>query len=338
MGDQTGMRALVIGCGSIGRRHINNLLAMKEITNVVVCTKDARCVEDFRAEDKIELISSLEELDSLSSPRKKAFFDDVDFAIIANETYKHIDSAIFLAQRGLSLIIEKPISHNLEQINVLKEIAEQKGLKIFIAYNLRYLGAMKYIKKALDQKKLGTLYFAQIEVGQFLPSWRPAIDYRKCYSASSFQGGGVALDLSHEIDYMRYLFGNPSSWKVERSKVSSLEIESEDIFEGIYKFDTGFLCNIHMDYLQNVHKRQIRVVGSEGSLFGDLIRKRISIVSTDTRETVIEDEVLFDTDSTYKEELLSFIDVLKKNHEPTITLEDGVEVLRLLKDGNDQQK
>ena len=84
---------------------------------------------------------------------------------------------------------------------------------------MRFLGAVRHIKEQLAKNLLGDIYFAQIEAGQYLPLWRER-DYTESYSAHKSKGGGVALDLSHEIDYMRYLFGNPCSWKVFKTKVS----------------------------------------------------------------------------------------------------------------------
>ena len=109
---------------------------------------------------------------------------------------------------------------------------------------------MKYVKDRLSEKIIGDLYFAKIEVGQFLPLWRPDRDYRDSYSASKAKGGGVALDLSHEIDYMRYLLETPVTGKYLKARASKLEIDSDDVFEGIYRYDNNFICNVHMDYLQ----------------------------------------------------------------------------------------
>jgi predicted dehydrogenase len=332
------MKVLVIGCGSIGRRHITNLLAMEKITQVLVCTKNEQCSESFLTNSKIELITDLRNLDlPPRHGRTGASGGNIDFAIIANETHKHIDTAIYLAERGIHVFIEKPLSHDLEKVNLLRDIAEQQGVAISIAYNLRFLGAMHYIKEALVQHRIGNPYFAQIEVGQYLPSWRSASDYRKSYSASSLKGGGVALDLSHEIDYMCYLFGKPCCWKVMKSKASALEIESEDLFEGIYQYDSGFTCTVHLDYLQSAPKRQIRILGSEGSLVGDLIHKNIRIGMNGRKETFIDDERMFDIDKTYLDEVRAFIAVLEKKAEVSVTLEDGINVLRLLEDNHDRQ-
>ena len=114
-----------------------------------------------------------------------------DFALIANETCKHIDTALFLAAKGMDLFIEKPLSHNQDKMAELKKIAKRKKIKIFVGYNLRYLGAMKYVKDKLSEKIIGGSLFCQDRSWAILPSWRPDRDYRNSYSASVAEGGGV---------------------------------------------------------------------------------------------------------------------------------------------------
>jgi predicted dehydrogenase len=189
---------------------------------------------------------------------------------------------------------------------------------------------MQYIKNQINAGAIGSLYFAEIEVGQYLPAWRPSSDYRESYSASKYKGGGAALDLSHEIDYMRYLFGDPFSWKIMRSKVSDLEIDSEDLYKGIYQFSSGFLCSAHMDYIRHDKKRGINIIGSKGTLACDFINKYIKKQSNNGEISLIEDAHLFDFDESYKSELNHFIECIVKDKTPQITLDDGIEVLKLI--------
>src|SRR3989338_7683718 len=190
------MKVLVVGCGASGRRNINNLAAIDRIKSISVFTGNKDCLKEVNRKDKVTITDSLTNTDA-------------DFAVIANDTYKHIDTAIPLAERGIHLFIEKPLSHNLNKTNELREIARKKKIKIFIGYNLRFLGAMKYIREKLSEGLLCRLYFAKIEVGQYLPDWRPSRDYRNSYSASAVRGGGVALDLSHDGGYNRQFFFFP---------------------------------------------------------------------------------------------------------------------------------
>lgn len=315
------MKVLVAGYGSAGQRHVSNLVKLDKIKSILIYTKVKNCLEGLGdGREKIKIIDSLSDI-------------EVDFAIIANETHKHLDTAIFLAKNGIHLFIEKPLSHNLDRVNVLKEIVERKKLKVFVGYNLRFLGAMEHMKRLLTKGAIGDLYFAKIEAGQYLPQWRPNRDYRDSYSANRERGGGIALDLSHEIDYMRYLFGEPLSWKVVRTKVGRLEIDSDDTFEGIFQYENGFVCNVHLDYLQVNKRRAIRIVGSEGTIMCSFPQKDIRVIRID-EESLLNDESLFNINKTYMDELTHFIETIEKDMTPNITLEDGIQALRLIEDGN----
>lgn len=310
------MKVLLVGCGSVGRRHLRNLIALNQVKKIFVYSKVKNCLNDLSDKQKVSIVSSLGNV-------------QVDLAIIANETYKHVGTAIILAKKKIHLFIEKPLSHHLStKLGLLSKIVSRNKLKLSVGYNLRFLGAIKLIKTILSQHILGDIYFVKIEVGQYLPSWRSGRDYWACYSASKRRGGGVALDLSHEIDYMRYLFGDPHSFKAVKTKVSDLKIDSDDIFEGIYVYDR-FICSVHMDYLQKGKKRIIRIEASKGSLVCDLISKKI-IIEINDKKKIIADKKLFDLDRTYIQEILSFTRSIENDHKPEVTFEDGVKALELI--------
>lgn len=321
------MNALVVGYGSIGKRHIVNLLRLDSVDQIFVYTK----IKNHLAGgcEKLYFIdASMHDLGNVADRHR------IDFAIIANETYKHINTSITLAENGVHLFIEKPLSHNLNNIGNLRKLACQKGIKIFVAYNLRFLPAIKYVAEKISKGIIGDLYFSQIEAGQYLPSWRANNHYTKSYSSKTECGGGVSLDLSHEVDYMRFLFGDPFMWKTVRSKVSDLEINCDDIFEGIYKFHSGFTCTIHLDYLQRSPKRIIRIFGSKGEIVCNLIEKRIVIQSTIESSLLTEDS-FFDVADTYSTELSHFIAMIQSEKEPLLTIDDGIKALELLIDYHD---
>lgn len=140
----------------------------------------------------------------------------------------------------------------------------------------------------------------------------------------------MALDLSHEIDYMRYFFGDPHSSRIVKAKVSDLKIDSEDIFEGLYVYN-NFICCVHLDYLQKNRKRLIRIEASKGSLVCDLIKNKI-IIEINGKKKIIADKKLFDLNKTYTQEIQSFISSIENNHKPEVAFEDGVRVLELIED------
>ncbi|MBF0103987.1 MAG: Gfo/Idh/MocA family oxidoreductase [Deltaproteobacteria bacterium] len=314
------MRVLVIGFGSIGQRHAGNLVENKHISSVFVYTNIRPADTKFPHPDKIQIVTSPD-------------IDNIDFAIIANQTYKHIETAIKLATKKIPLFIEKPVSHNRDRLDELVNITTKNSTPVFIAYNLRFMGAIVKVKELLEDDTIGKPCYAQIEIGQYLPDWTPGKDYRQTYRAKKDTGGDVALELTHEIDYMRYLFGSPREWYVLKTKVSDLEIETHDVFEGIYKFQGGLLCNVHLDYLQKKKRRSIRIVGTQGEINCSLSDQLLT-VKTATRETNLSTPELFNLPQTYKDEIAHFISVVKGETPPLITLEDGIESLKLIEMSN----
>jgi predicted dehydrogenase len=319
------MNVLVVGYGSIGKRHVENLLKLRQVDQIIVCSSHHDSFQNHPEKEKLRLVRSLDELSPMMSPGRQ-----IRFAIVANETHRHIQTAKILAHSGLHLFLEKPLSHSLQEALSFRETVSNRGIKIFVAYNMRFLGAIPYVKNQLSAGAIGRLCFAEIEVGQYLPAWRPLSDYRDGYSARKERGGGAASDLSHEIDYMRYLFGDPDSWKIMKSKVSDLEIHCEDVFKGLYRFSSGFLCSVHTDYIRRNKKRRIHVVGSEGTLECDLIQKFIRTEKNSGEASWIVDASLFDMDDSYRRELNHFIDCIENDQTPQITMDDGIEVLKFI--------
>jgi predicted dehydrogenase len=320
------MNVLVVGTGSIARRHIKNLEELDEITQIHVYSSRGLPLKDLSNNKILEQKSLLN-------------LKDMDFAIIANETHKHIPTSIILAQQGVHLFLEKPVSHKLQEARDLEKLTVAKNILVFVGYNLRFLGIIRFLKKEIEKGRFGKIFFAQIEAGQFLPDWRPGRDYKDVYSSHKNQGGGVALELSHELDYMMYLFGFPTQWNFLSKKVSDLEIDTDDIFEGNFIFKEGFLCNVHLDYLQRSKKRTLKIVGSDGAVDCDIIDKQLVLSETDPKsgellKSTINEESLFEMDTTYKDELKSFIKTIKQGSKPATNLHDGLQVLELLQGKN----
>ncbi|HET6351079.1 MAG TPA: Gfo/Idh/MocA family oxidoreductase [Coriobacteriia bacterium] len=313
-------RALVVGSGSIAQRHVRNLLALGVGTVEVVTKRDVGDVEAF-ADTRVSVVPELPA-------------DAAPFAVIANNSDLHVGTAAQLVEAGTHLLVEKPIAVELDSDVVSLCLAVRaRGVVARVAYNLRLLGVMREIEGAMRDGALGTPLFARIEVGQWLPDWRPNRPHEASYSASG-RGGGVGLDLSHEIDYMRMLFGQPSEWCGRSSSTGVLGIEAPDVFDAIYRFESGFSCTVHLDYLERQVRRRLRIVGSDGVIECDIAGKRMS-VRTAEGERIYDDPALFDVQRTYPDELMSVFTEIADRSTPSLlpSLDDACEVLALLAEG-----
>ena len=260
------MKIGVIGFGSIGRRHCENLIRLGY--------HDITLLRERSKGNDLNLKELFSEEEFLSVP--------FDFVILSNPTALHFKFLSKLIPRQLNLLVEKPISANrdeADQLNIL--LQKYKGLGL-CAYNLRFHPCVKKVSELLEDNYLGKIYSARFFVGQYLPDWRPGSDYRYSYSASKSMGGGVVLDLIHEIDMAAFLCGNvKNSLHAIVDKVSDLEIETEDIVEVHYRSKTDALISIHMDYLLKGYSRHFEIICKNGSIDCDLFNAVIKIYRGD---------------------------------------------------------
>jgi len=244
---------LLVGYGSIGTRH--GALLKDAGCRVAVVSANKTCPHERF--DAIE--------DALAD---RDFFG----VVVATPSARHIDDLKTLAEAGYRghVLVEKPLFSKIDAV--------PPGLssKINVAYNLRYHPLLERIKGLLSGCRL---YSACAYVGQYLPQWRPDRDYRRTYSASKDAGGGVLRDLSHELDYLQWLTGPWESVSAWGGGVSSLEIDSEDVFGLVLKTERCPLIQVHMNYFDLCPGgRRELLINAEGiSLHGDFNRGFLSI-------------------------------------------------------------
>lgn len=246
------MKVLLIGYGSIGKRHAEILRGTFKAESLDVVTR-----QDITG---LTTFKTLEDVADL---------DKYDFHIISSETYRHFEQLKFLEERlrGKKILVEKPL------FEVSKDFEISRN-RVFVAYNLRFHPAITALRQVLSEQEV---LFVNVLAGQYLPAWRPAADYRNSYSASQSKGGGVLLDLSHEIDYVQWLFGKIISVSSINMKISNLEIDSNDVVTAIGFTEKGIIVNFSMDYLSKIPLRRIVVQTNELTIITDLITSELRV-------------------------------------------------------------
>lgn len=256
----------VIGCGSIGKRHIRNLLSLGEKSIVAF---DPR--EDRRAEAASLGIPVVASLESLLDEEPQA-------AVVASPTQMHVAHATAAAERGCHLFVEKPVSHvHDDSLDRLITIVREKKLVSFVGCNLRFHPGLMHVKQIVDEGRLGNVTMAHAEFGHYLPAWHPDEDYRKGYSARKELGGGVILDAIHELDYVRWLMGEVVSVAAFAGHVSRIEIDTEDTAAIILRFRSGAFGEVHLDYVQRAYTRSCEVAGDEGTVAWEFRRPEVRV-------------------------------------------------------------
>ncbi len=323
------MKILIVGLGSIGRRHIKNLKAVDPSLDVAVLRQRSKS-------------SDLGDVGGLVS---RAFFTQEQalawgpqVAVIANPAPFHISAAMRFAQAGAHLFIEKPLSVSLDGIEALAKVCRDKRLTAMVGYVLRFSLPLIALKKALDEKIAGRVLSVQASVGRYLPQWRPESDYQDNVSARRELGGGVVLELSHELDYVRWLAGEVREVNAMAAHVSDLSIDVEDVAEIHLRHEGGVISHIHLDMLDRAAQRSCRMIGSEGTLTwesdGACHRVRLFDGNNGQWRTLYEAEGL-DTNVMHLAQWRHFFDCIRSGTKPLgdlyegrRTLEVALEVLR----------
>lgn len=248
------MKIGIIGLGSIGSRHARNIQASYPNATITILTKRTSWDD---AEKKTTLMSS----------PKKFYEEPQDVYFITNETHKHADTILrCLAAKPKGIFVEKPLAHSLKDVQKIRRaVMRNKGVFV-VGYCMQWYGPFLRLKKLLKSGTIGTVSGMRIMVGQDLRTWRPG-DYRTRYSADAKRGGGVVLDLIHELNYPGWMLEEKLQFVYGATgKVSSLEISTEDVSESVLVTSKGQLVSVHQDYFQVPGGRSCEVWGSKGTL------------------------------------------------------------------------
>ncbi len=311
------MLVLVVGCGSIGKRHIRNLRTLNVGEIIAHDVVLERCHEVER-EYGVKAYDRLEEALALR-PR---------VALICTPTISHIALALSAANSGCHLFIEKPLSHSLDGVDELIEIVEQKGLITMVGCNWRFHFGIALIKKLLGRNSIGRVVCARVQAGQYLPDWNPGEDYRQGYSANRTLGGGVILDGIHLIDYVGWFLGEIGQVLCFTGKLSSLEIDTEDTVEMLLKFKSGAIAEVHLDYIQRFYGHSCQIIGEEGTILWDINERQVKLYSVKTKEwSVFPDKS--DINRMYVEEMKHFLQCLQEKAIPMQDIKTGKNVLEI---------
>ena len=248
------MKIGLIGFGSIGKRHYENLL--RHTKNIAVLSK--------RKDVGLPRLAA-----SWTGFKNNGQYDAV---FITNETSKHVATLKkCLSLKPKAIFVEKPLSHNSKSLESLGKTLKKNRVSVFVGYSMQFFGPFMKIKKALKTKKLGKIYYVRTSVGQDLREWRSGRDYSKVYSAKKEMGGGVILDLVHDINYPAWLLDDaliPKRSLVK--KISNLRVDTEDLAESVFiARKTGAIVSVHQDYLRIPGRRSLEIIGSKGSLIWD---------------------------------------------------------------------
>ena len=314
---------LVVGLGSVGARHVRIARDLLPRTKIAALRRECSGNEPAfginacftRLEDALEF--------------------EPDAAVIAGPASMHIDVAVPLANAGVHLLIEKPISDDSAKVNVLLDSVRKQGCTLMIGYNLRYLRSLEYFRSLIQRGVIGPTLSVRSEVGQYLPTWRPDVDYRNTVSASAALGGGVLLELSHEIDYLRWIFGEIEWVSAVLARQGNFEIDVEDTAHLVIGFaqkakERAVVGCLNMDFVRHDKTRMCTVIGESGSLRWNAVTGTVESFARGGDEWCAEFSHLGERDDSYRSEWREFLRCVRDRAWPCVTGEDGLAALRVV--------
>ena len=314
------MRALVVGGGSIGRRHLQNM-RHRGIEHLAVVDLDESRTRSLNTEFAIASFSSL-----------TAGVDfRPDFVVICTPNHLHVQQALLVASSGVDLFVEKPLAHREEGLAELCELVASNRLVSLVGCNMRFHPGPAKVKQLLMENRIGRVLFAHVYVGSYLPGWRPGTDYRSNYAARRETGGGCILDCIHEIDLCRWYLGEVSELFCLAERVSSLEIETEDFAVLICRHTCGAISEVHLDYVQRTYQRGCQMVGELGSIFWDYKSAEVRLFDgTTERWEEYAQPMEWSTNQMYLDEMQHFIDCVRKRESSVLPIGDAAELMQIV--------
>jgi predicted dehydrogenase len=301
------MRVLIIGLGSIAKKHIDAIYRLDKSAIIYALRSKPQSKSNISGVIDIYNLKDIE-------------IFNLDFILISNPTSEHFSTIKQLVEFNKPLFIEKPLfSEVTEETQTLVDEIEEKGIITYVACNLRFLASLRELKKELSGKVINEV---NVYCGSYLPDWRPGVDFRKVYSANKEMGGGVHIDLIHELDYVYWIFGNPDETRSFFSNKSSLNISAFDYANYLWIYEK-FAVSIILNYYRKDRKRSIEIITDDGTYHVDLFKNSIEF----NNKCIFESgKTIADT---YYDQIEFFVENIVKKKKKFNTITEANTILKL---------
>lgn len=319
------MKILVMGLGSVGKRHIENMENIGIPCEHISILRTRKGTPSFGDE-----FLTAHARHTIYTNEKDAFAQKPDVVFVTNPTAFHVPSALASLNAGAHVFIEKPLSHDMKGVDELVKKTEEKKKIVYVAFNYRFHPLLKKTKEILENKELGAVVSVYAENAERIKDWHPWEDYQTTYGARQDLGGGALATQSHEFDFLYWLFGKPSWVCAAGGHITDLEMNVEDSVTVLMQFKSGIIGTVHLDYIQRPPKRFFEVVGTKGRLRCDFISKELEVIPLEGERRVIHTPEQFDRNDMYKEELAHFFDCVLNNKAPRIDIAQGRDVVSII--------
>lgn len=310
---------LIVGTGSAGKRHAKNLHALGcEIS----CMDPRQDRLDEIGAEEINLKTAFTSLEDAFAAE-----DRFDAVVVASPPSFHVDQCISALQRGVPVLLEKPVSPDLTGALKLQSAVKDTAVPLLLGYTWRWWPPLLKVKTLVDQQAVGQLRHVKFTMAAHLADWHPWERYQDFFMASKTLGGGAILDESHWLDLMLWFFGMPEKLFAKVEKVSDLEIDSDDNVDMLVFYESGMRVSLHLDLYARPHEKSIQFAGENGTLIWQPNSIKIGKEMDPNWEI---EEFDYDRNDMFVGVAEEFLNILSGGSVQTCTLEDGIRVLKLI--------
>jgi predicted dehydrogenase len=289
-------RAVVFGAGSIGERHINNLLTLG-CNDILVYRQRNLPLRNVESA-KVKIFTDLDDIAKLHPT----------VAFVTSPTAQHLSQTELCVSLGIPVLVEKPLSHTLEGLEKLKRLVHEKHSLVQVGYMMRFHPLLQKVKRAIEDQTWGKLIYFRSYWGEYLPAWHPWEDYRTSYAARKELGGGAALTLSHDLDLANWLTGAPvKSYHTTFNNRSSLEVNVESGADINLQYENGVTGHVHLNFFQKVPRREYQFEFDQASVLIDFYKAELTI-RTENDTEVIKAEA-FDRNNLFLDQTRAFFNL-----------------------------
>lgn len=318
MNSESKLRILVLGCGSIGRRHITNLVTL-EAGEVLVYDTDPKRLGQVAKELGVEPLDYPEQ----------AWAREVDVVVIAVPTKFHIPFATEAVRHECDLFVEKPLSHRIDDAEALCDEIQRRDVVTLAACNMRFHVGPRTVKTLLQEDAIGEIITARLHTGSYLPRWRPEQDYRESYSADPVCGGAI-LDCIHEIDLALWYLGPARLVGACSTSAAAIGLETEGAAELMLQHDSGVISSLHLNFIQRDYRRTCQIIGTTGTIYWDMQGGRVERYGSDGNlAEQINPAEGWETNQMYINEMAHFMEAVKFRTRTVNPIPDALPALRL---------
>ncbi len=307
----------VVGMGSIAKRHLKNLKFLYPNAKIYAVSSSGKNVD---IPEGASAVVSLSELIVLKP----------SYVVLASPAPYHLETAKLLLENQIPVLVEKPLTAKFSDATEFLNFYESKNYPpMAVGYCLRFLPSALAVKRFLESGGLGTVYNAHSVVGQFLPSWRSDKNYKDSVSATGELGGGALLELSHELDYLQWLFGPlllQHSWL---RTTEELGLQVEEIANLIITTETGVYISVHLDFVQKAKQRKCEFIGEKGNLYWDLGANTVTFKDANSTTMIYADDQ-YDKNTMYLDMLKAFADVGNFGRRELASVSSSADVIELI--------